>query len=86
MAYIFGRTKGDAQGYLKSRYGTDVDAPFESTQEMIKHLDGIYLDPFKVQNARQDYRRLNIKPTQTFVEFYSEFLRLVGKAKIPYDD
>ena len=48
MAYIFGRTKGDAQGYLKSRYGTDVDAPFESTQEMIKHLDGIYLDPFKV--------------------------------------
>ena len=49
---------------------------------MIKHLDDIYLDPFKVQNARQDYRRLNIKPTQAFVEFYSEFLRLVGKVKI----
>ena len=83
MAYIFGRTTGDSQGYLKSKYGTDVDDPFQTTQEMIKHLDGIYVDPYKVQNARQEYRRLNMKPTQAFVEFYSEFLRLAGRAKIP---
>ena len=48
MVYVFGRTKDDVQEYLKSRYGIDVDTPFESTQEMIKHLDDIYLDPFKV--------------------------------------
>ena len=53
---------------------------------MIAFLANIYIDPFKVKNARQDYRRLNMKPAQTFTEFYSKFLHLIGEAKIPLDD
>jgi hypothetical protein len=53
---------------------------------MIAFLANIYLDPFKVKNARQDYRRLNMKPVQIFTKFYSKFLYLAGEAKIPLDD
>jgi hypothetical protein len=85
MVYIFGRTNGDAQTHLRPRYGTDEDS-FKTAQEMIDYLANIYLDPFKVKNARQDYRRLTMKPAQTFSEFYTKFLHLAGEAKIPLDD
>jgi hypothetical protein len=53
---------------------------------MIDHLSNIYLDPYKVENARQDYRRLNMKPSQTFTDFYTRFLQLAGDAEIPQED
>ena len=62
MIYVFGRTTGDAQTYLRPRYNSEEDS-FVTAQEMIDHLGGIYLDPFKVKNARQNYRRLSMKPT-----------------------
>jgi hypothetical protein len=51
MIYVFGRTTGDAQTHLRPRYGTDED-PFSTSQDMIAFLANIYLDPFKVKNAR----------------------------------
>ena len=69
--YVFGRTTGDAQTDLKPRYGAGEDSFTTTTShEMIDHLAKIYLDPFKTQNARQDYRRLNMKSTQPFTKFY----------------
>jgi hypothetical protein len=85
MIYIFGRTQGDAQNALKTRYETAKN-PFQTSQDMIDHLSNIYLDPYKVENARQDYRRLNMRPAQTFTEFYTKFLQLAGDAEIPQDD
>ena len=86
MIYLFGRTTGDAQKHLKSRYGSDVETPFEDVQEMFRYFNAIYLDPYKVQNAQQEYRRLNMKSTQTFTEFYTQFLHLTGKARILTED
>lgn len=87
MIYVFGRTTGDAQTHLKPRYGAGEDSFTTTTShEMIDHLAKIYLDPFKTQNARQDYRRLNMKSTQPFTKFYTRFLHLAGEAKIPLDD
>jgi Zinc knuckle. len=85
MIYIFGRTTGDAQKALKTRYGTTKN-PFQTAQDMIDHLSQIYIDPYKVENAREDYRRLNMKPSQTFTEFFTTFLQLTGDAEIPQDD
>jgi hypothetical protein len=85
MVYLFGRTTGDAQKALHTRYGTAKN-PFQTSQDMINHLSNIYLDPYKVENARQDYRRLNMKPAQTFTEFYTRFLQLAGDAEIPQED
>ena len=86
MIYLFNRTTGDAQGHLQPRFGDDVEDPFQSAKEIIQHLSSIYLDPFKVQNARQEYRRLNMKPSQAFTEFLTKFLHLAGQAKIPTED
>ena len=48
MAYIFGRTGGDAQMHLRPRYTKDLADPFISKEEIIEYLSFIYKDPFKV--------------------------------------
>ena len=61
MIYLFGRTTGDTQRALQTQYGT-IKNPFQTSKDIIDHLSNIYLDSYKVENARQDYRRLNMKP------------------------
>ena len=53
---------------------------------MIEHLANIYVDPYKAENARQDFRQLNMKLSQTFTDFYTRFLHLAGAGKIPVKD
>jgi hypothetical protein len=53
---------------------------------MIDFLATIYKDPYKVQNARLKYKSLLMKSTETFLDFHTRFLQLVGQAKIPSDD
>jgi hypothetical protein len=53
---------------------------------MINHLASIYEDPFKVQNARLDYKGLLMKATEKFTDFQTKFLQLAGQARIPLDD
>jgi Zinc knuckle len=86
MVYLFNRTTGDAQAHLQPRFGDDVEDPFQNAKEMIQHLSTIYQDPYKVQNKRQEYRRLTMKPSQTFTDFYTNFLHLAGIGKIPLED
>ncbi len=86
MAYVFGRTGGDAQTHLRPRYAEESADPFTSEEEMIDHLSSIYEDPFKVQNARLDYKVLNMKTTETFSTFQTRFLHLAGQAQIPQED
>ena len=69
MAYVFGRTSGDAQMYLRPRYIEELAEPFTSKEEIINYLSSIYKDPFKVQNARLNYKVLNIKIIETFLTF-----------------
>jgi hypothetical protein len=69
MAYVFGRTTGDAQEHLHPRYKASATNPFTSKEEMISHLTSIYEDPFLTQNARLDYRSLMIRVSETFLAF-----------------
>ena len=48
MAYVFGRTSGDTQTYLRPRYIEELAEPFTSKEEIINYLSFIYKDPFKV--------------------------------------
>jgi hypothetical protein len=86
MAYVFGRTGGDAQKHLSPRYDEDAEDPFLSGKEMIDYLASIMEDPYKVQNARLDYKSLVMKTTETFADFHTRFLHLAGQAKIPKED
>ena len=80
MAYVFGRTGGDAQKHLHPRYDSEESAsPFLSDKEMIDHLASIYEDPHKVQNARLEYRGLMMKASETFADFHTRFLHLAGQ-------
>jgi len=69
MAYIFGRTNGDAQIYLRPQYAKDLIDLFIFKKELINYLSSIYKDPFKVQNAYLNYKGLNIKIKETFLAF-----------------
>ena len=53
---------------------------------MIDFLATIYEDPYKVQNARLEYKSLSMKSTETFSDFHTRFLHLAGQGKIPVDD
>jgi len=86
MTYVFGRTGGDAQNHLKPRRSPQSVDPFTTADDMIQHLASIYEDPFRVQNARRDYRRLMMKNTETFPDFYTRFLHLAGEGQIPSED
>ena len=86
MTYVFGRTGGNAQKHLSPRYNEGSEDLFLSDVEMIDHLAAIYEDPYKVQNARLDYKSLMMKPSESFADFHTRFLHLAGEAKIPKDD
>jgi hypothetical protein len=86
MAYVFNRTGDDAQGHLEPRYEGPSTDPFLTSQSMIDFLATIYEDPYKVQNARLEYKSLSMKSTETFSDFHTRFLQLAGQAKIPSDD
>jgi hypothetical protein len=80
MAYVFSRTRGDAQKHLLPRYSDDSWETFRSEQEMFKHLSSIYKDPFKSANTRLKYRSLMMKVSETFTEFQTRVLHLSGQA------
>ena len=88
MAYIFNMTKGDAKGHLEPRYKSDDGNEFRTFREMMDYLGAIYVDPFKVRNAKLKYRSpaSSMKSSQTFSEYYTEFLQLASTAKIPLED
>jgi hypothetical protein len=86
ITYVFNRTGGDAQKHLNPRISANSVDPFLSADDMIQHLSDIYEDPFRMQNARRDYRRLIMKSTETFTDFYTRFLHLAGEGRIPEED
>ena len=55
---------------------------------MMDHLASIYVDLFKVRNAKLKYRskESNMKVGETFSEFYTSFLHLASIAKIPFKE
>ena len=68
MAYVFGCTSGDTQMHLHPQYTADSTDSFVS-EKKINHLSFIYEDSFKIQNARLNYKSLNMKTTKTFSAF-----------------
>jgi hypothetical protein len=39
-----------------------------------------------VRNARKDYRKLMMRSTEKFTDFYTRFLHLTGEGQIPDED
>ena len=49
-------------------------------------MSTVYKDLYKVQNVCIKYKSLIMKPTKTFVNFYTYFLYLARQGKILQDD
>jgi hypothetical protein len=50
---------------------------------MLKHLEAIFHSPNKEANAKREFRKLNMKTTDKFQDFLTDFLHLAGEAKVP---
>jgi hypothetical protein len=84
MYYVFNCTDGDSQKYLFSRYNPDSTDPFRTANDMIQYLREIHTNPYRVRDARQEYKALEMNTYgQTFHEFKTEFLHLANEAQIP---
>src|SRR6187402_944441 len=83
MYYVFGRTGGDAQKHLYSRFSYDAVERFETVKEMFECLKMIFTNPNKVRDARYEYNQLTMSVAQTFPAFQTQFLHLAGEAQIP---
>ncbi|OJD25326.1 hypothetical protein ACJ73_03309 [Blastomyces percursus] len=86
IAYIENRTDGAAARHLAPRMRDDHPEKFASADEMIAYLKGIYEDPNKPENAKNDYRRLVMRNRDEYHSFVTKFLHLAGEAQIPKDD
>ena len=53
---------------------------------MILYLAEIFKNPFKAQDAYIEFRKLSIKESESFLDFYTQFLYLSSIRKIPTDN
>jgi hypothetical protein len=83
MFYVFGRTTGDAQKHLLSRFDEDSPVRFVTVTDMIQHLASVYVNPNKVRDARYSYGKLVMRTSQSFAEFQTTFLHLAGEGQVP---
>jgi hypothetical protein len=85
MAYIFNHIADIAQKHLAPRYYRGPE-PFTTHAEMILYLAEIFENPFKAQDACIEFRKLFIKESKSFSDFYTQFLHLSSIGKILTDD
>ena len=66
--------------YVENRVGGKVAVnPDTTAEEMLKHLETISQD---ANNAKREFRKLNMRATDKFQDFLTNFLHLAGEAQI----
>ena len=85
MAYIFNHIADIAQKHLAPCYHRGPE-PFTTHAEMILYLAEIFENPFEAQDARIEFCKLFIKESESFSDFYTQFLHLLSMGKILTDN
>jgi Zinc knuckle len=83
MHYVFSVTSGIAQNYLQPRMSRSASTPFCTVSEMLEVLDSAFINPNLVREAQALYEDLEMKPTETFIDFRREFSCLAEQAEVP---
>lgn len=86
IAYIENRTDGNAARHLAPRMREDHPEKFTTADEIFKYLKDIYEDPNKLENAKNEYRRLVMRNGDEYHAFVTKFLHLAGEAQVPKED
>ena len=80
--YVISRLSGKALTLVSPRLNQANRHAYQTVAELYAHLAELYGDPNKEWNARQAFKDLTMKKTDTFQEFYAEFLRHVANGNI----
>jgi hypothetical protein len=86
IAYIQLCTDREASEHIQPRLEEGSADPYQSATDLLEHLQSIYEDPNRVFKAKNKFKKLFIKESDTFYKFYTRFQHLSGKAKIAASD
>ncbi len=82
VAYVFARTEGEAGDHIEPWMET---GEVKSVKELFQRMDEIYDGPHRRTIAVQEFRKLQLKPSDDFHEFSTKYRRLATDAKYPKD-
>jgi hypothetical protein len=82
IIYVSSRLAGDALALTNPRMNQESPHRYRQLSEIYDHLNELYSDPNKLQNARRDFGKLMLRPGHVFQEFYARFLRLSTEGNI----
>jgi hypothetical protein len=82
IAYIQSRLTGKADSLTTHRFSAHAAHPYRTSQDVFDHLQALFLNKNKRQEAKSTYQLLTQKSTP-FPEFYSQFLYLASQGGIP---
>jgi hypothetical protein len=79
QTYIEARLGGVAADNLQP-YLRDISAlQITTAEELVRHLEQEYRDPNQARHARDAYEALRMKPSDNYLRFKNEFVRLAGE-------
>lgn len=81
--YIVTLIVGSAAEFISPRLQEDSQLKYNTGGEILTHLETIYGNPFKKQQAKEDYQGWKMTRDMDFHTFYTKFLLLAGLAKRP---
>jgi hypothetical protein len=82
LAYVKGLIGGEAAKHISPRLRDDAINPYSTIQDLFEHLTSAYENPNRLFIAKNDFRKLFIKSTQSFYKFHTKFLQLASEAKV----
>jgi hypothetical protein len=83
MNYVYGRTTGDAQLHLQSRFKPTAANKYTSVSQMLEHLEDVYGNPHESEQARNEYHLLEQGPREPFQNFLTRFQQLANQGGVP---
>lgn len=86
ISYIVGRTTDKAAKHLRPRAKRGAQNPYITAEEVLDHLQKIYVNPNARREARRKFKFLRMRDQQNFHDFYTEFLHQSGEAGTPDDE
>ena len=66
VIYIAGLLQGNALALVSPRLNPNHGNHYQFATELYTHLEELYADPNRAQNARAEFKRLYMKKNQTF--------------------
>lgn len=86
ISYVVGRLTGDAARHIAPRMRPSSSEAYTTIDELVEHLEELYIDPDREDKARAQYDRLYMNNTTPFHDFYTKFLHLANEANITKKD